>query len=96
VRPIVTWAGLQIPGTAAHLVDWVSERGTNMPRYFINFQNVHALDKDEQASICRAWKLAREAALISAREILADNIRAGAKDSALAWCGPFGSLTKLN
>jgi len=55
-----------------------------MPRFFINFQNVNELAKDDEGIDLQSLEAARKAALISAREILADNIKDGAKDPLVA------------
>jgi len=51
-----------------------------MPRFYINFQNGDQLAKDdtgvELPSLEAAWK----AALVSAREIIADDIKSDAKN----------------
>jgi hypothetical protein len=51
-----------------------------MPRFFINFQTVDWLDKDEAGIDLPSLEEAQAAALISAREILADNVRGSAKN----------------
>jgi hypothetical protein len=51
-----------------------------MPRYYINFENGDQLAKDDEgvelANLEAAWK----AALISARELMADNIKTDSKN----------------
>jgi hypothetical protein len=51
-----------------------------MPKFFINFQNANRLVKDDTGIDLPSLEQARETALISAREILADNIKSGAKN----------------
>jgi|GraSoiStandDraft_60_1057301.scaffolds.fasta_scaffold269294_3 hypothetical protein len=55
-----------------------------MPHFFINFQNVNELIQDDEGIDLPSLEAARQVALISAREILADNIKAGAKDALVA------------
>ena len=51
-----------------------------MPHFFINFQTVDWLDKDEAGVNLPNLEEARTAALVSAREILADNVKGGARN----------------
>jgi hypothetical protein len=46
-----------------------------MPRYYINFQNTNHLAKDDVGIVSPSLEGAWKAALVSAREIMADNIR---------------------
>jgi hypothetical protein len=50
-----------------------------MPRYYINFQSGDQLAKDDEGIELPSLEAARKAALISAREIIADEIKADAK-----------------
>jgi len=51
-----------------------------MPRFYINFQNGDRISKDDEGIELPSLEEARKAALISAREILADNIKGNAKN----------------
>ena len=51
-----------------------------MPHFFINFQNVNELIQDDEGIDLPSLEAARQVALISAREILADNVKGDAKD----------------
>ena len=51
-----------------------------MPRFYINFQNGDRISKDDEGIELPSLDEARKAALISAREILADNIKGDAKN----------------
>ena len=46
-----------------------------MPKYFINYQSGDLIAKDDEGQDYPGLEEARSAALASAREILADNIR---------------------
>lgn len=50
-----------------------------MPRLFINYQSGDSIAKDDEGHDYRALDEARSAALASAREILADNVRSGTR-----------------
>ena len=54
--------------------------GAPMPRFYINFQNGDRISKDDEGIELPSLEEARKAALISAREILADNIKGNAKN----------------
>jgi len=51
---------------------------------FINFQNVNVLIQDDEGIDLPSLEAARQVALISAREILADNVKSGTKDRLVA------------
>jgi hypothetical protein len=51
-----------------------------MPLFFINFRRDDQISKDDVGIDLPSLKEAGEAALVSAREILADTIKSGAKD----------------
>ena len=51
-----------------------------MSRFYINFQNGDEIAKDDERIELPSLEEARKAALISAREILADNIKGNAKN----------------
>jgi hypothetical protein len=51
-----------------------------MPRYYINFQSCDQLAKDDEGIELPSLEAAWKAALISAREIIADEIKADAKN----------------
>ena len=51
-----------------------------MPRFYINFQNGDRISKDDEGIELPSLVEARKAASISAREILADNIKGNAKN----------------
>jgi len=51
-----------------------------MPRYYINFQSGDQLAKDDEGIELPSLEAAWKAALISAREIIADEIKADAKN----------------
>ena len=51
-----------------------------MARFYINFQNGDRISKDDDGIELPSLEEARKAALISAREILADNIKGNAKN----------------
>ena len=57
-----------------------SAKETAMPKFFISFQNGDVVAKDDEGHECFGLEEAKEAALASAREILADNIKGNAKD----------------
>jgi hypothetical protein len=46
-----------------------------MPRFYINFRSGGRIAKDDQGIECATLEEARKAALASAREVLADNIK---------------------
>jgi len=50
-----------------------------MPRFYINFQNGDQLAKDDNGVELPSLEAAWKAALVSAREIIADNIKSDAK-----------------
>ena len=50
-----------------------------MPRFFINYQSGDSIAKDDEGHDYRGLDEARSAALASAREILADNVRSGTR-----------------
>jgi hypothetical protein len=54
-----------------------------MPKYFISFQNNSALAQDDEGQDLPGLDEARTAAMVSAREILADNIKGNAKNPLL-------------
>jgi len=51
-----------------------------MPKFFISFRNANRLAEDDIGLDLPSLEEARETALISAREILADNVKSGAKN----------------
>ena len=51
-----------------------------MSRFYINFQNGDQIAKDDEGVELPSIEEARAAALISAREILADNVKCNAKN----------------
>jgi hypothetical protein len=51
-----------------------------MPKFFISFQNGDVVAKDDEGHECLGLEEAKQAALASAREILADNIKGNAKN----------------
>ena len=51
-----------------------------MSRFYINFQNGDQIAKDDEGIELPSLEEARKAALISAREILADNVKGNAKN----------------
>jgi hypothetical protein len=51
-----------------------------VPRFYINFQNADQIARDEEGVDLPSLEDAHAAALASAREILADNVRTNAKD----------------
>jgi uncharacterized protein DUF6894 len=51
-----------------------------MPLFFINFRRDDQISKDDVGIDLPSLKEAREAALVSAPEILADTVKSGAKD----------------
>ena len=51
-----------------------------MPRYYINFQNADQFAKDDEGVELPSLEAAWKAALISARELLADNIKTDSKN----------------
>ena len=51
-----------------------------MARFYINFRNGDEIAKDDEGQDLPGLEEARAAALVSAREILADNVKAGAKN----------------
>ena len=51
-----------------------------MPRYYINFQNADQFAKDDEGVELPSLEAAWKAALISARELLADNIKTESKN----------------
>jgi len=51
-----------------------------MPLFFINFRRDDQISKDDVGIDLPSLKEAGEAALVSAREILADTVKSGAKD----------------
>ena len=51
-----------------------------MSRFYINFQNGDQIAKDDEGIELPSLDEARKAALISAREILADNVKCNAKN----------------
>jgi uncharacterized protein DUF6894 len=51
-----------------------------MARFYINFRNGNQIAKDDEGQDLPGLEEARAAALVSAREILADNVKAGAKN----------------
>jgi uncharacterized protein DUF6894 len=56
-----------------------------MPRFFIHFQNSNdTLAKDDMGQDLPGLEEARAAALVSAREIVADNVKAGTSISLVA------------
>jgi hypothetical protein len=50
------------------------------PCFYINFQNGDQIAKDDEGIELPSLEEARKAALISAREILADNVKGNAKN----------------
>jgi hypothetical protein len=51
-----------------------------MARFYINFRNGDEIAKDDEGQDLPGLEEARTAALVSAREILADNVKGGAKN----------------
>ena len=51
-----------------------------MSRFYINFQNGDQIAKDDEGIELPSLEEARAAALVSAREILADNVKCNAKN----------------
>jgi len=51
-----------------------------MPRFYINFLNGGQLAKDDTGIDLPSLEYAREAALVSAREIIADNVKGNASN----------------
>ena len=51
-----------------------------MARFYINFRNGDEIAKDDEGQDLPGLEEARAAALVSAREILADNVKGGAKN----------------
>jgi hypothetical protein len=51
-----------------------------MARFYINFRNGDEIAKDDEGLDLPNLEEARAAALVSAREILADNVKGGAKN----------------
>ena len=51
-----------------------------MSRFYINFQNGDRISKDDEGIELPSLEEARKAAMISAREILADNIKGNARN----------------
>ena len=52
-----------------------------MPRFFINYQSGDLIAKDDEGQDYPGLDEARSAALASAREILADNIRSATRNA---------------
>jgi len=50
-----------------------------MPRFYINFQNNDHIAQDDEGIDVPDLEAAQKAALISAREIVADNVKANSK-----------------
>jgi hypothetical protein len=50
-----------------------------MPRFYIDFRSGGRIAKDDQGIECATLEDARKTALVSAREVLADNIKWGSK-----------------
>jgi hypothetical protein len=55
-----------------------------MPRFHINFQNGHQIAEDDEGVDLPNLEEARKAALISAREIIADNVKSDTNNPLLA------------
>jgi hypothetical protein len=55
-----------------------------MPRFYIHFRNGDIIAKDDEGQDLPGLEEAREAAMVSAREILADNIKGKATNPLLA------------
>jgi len=51
-----------------------------MPRYYINFDNGNQFAKDDEGVELSSLEAAWKAALISARELMADNIKTDSKN----------------
>jgi hypothetical protein len=51
-----------------------------MPRFYIHFQNGDIIAKDDEGEDLPGLEEAKAAAMVSAREILADNIKGEAKN----------------
>ena len=51
-----------------------------MPRFYINFLNGGQLARDDEGIDLPSVEEAREAALVSAREIIADNVKGNARN----------------
>jgi len=51
-----------------------------MARFYINFRNGDEIAKDDEGQDLPGLEEARATALVSAREILADNVKGGAKN----------------
>jgi hypothetical protein len=52
-----------------------------MPRFFINYQSGDLIAKDDEGQDYPGVEEARSAALASARELLADNIRSASRNA---------------
>jgi hypothetical protein len=55
-----------------------------MPRYYINFQNGDQFAKDDEGVELPSLEAAWKAALVSARELMADDIKSEAENPLLA------------
>jgi hypothetical protein len=55
-----------------------------MPRFYFNFRNGDRLAKDDEGQDLPGLEEAKAVALVAARELLADNVRAAAKNPLLA------------
>ncbi|MDB5605092.1 MAG: hypothetical protein JWP25_1992 [Bradyrhizobium sp.] len=51
-----------------------------MPRFYIHFQNGDVIAKDDEGEDLPGLEEAKAAAVVSAREIVADNIKSNAKN----------------
>jgi hypothetical protein len=57
-----------------------TEKEETMPRFYINFLNGGQLARDDEGIDLPSLEEAREAALVSAREIIADNVKGNARN----------------
>jgi hypothetical protein len=62
------------------VIPFLQQRRSAMPRFFINFVNADQIAKDEEGVDLPSLEDAREAAMASARELIADSVRVNAKD----------------
>jgi hypothetical protein len=62
------------------LVLLVCQKEDAMPRFYINFRNGNQIAQDDEGQDMPGLEEAKAAAVLAAREILADNIKRGATD----------------
>jgi uncharacterized protein DUF6894 len=62
------------------IVAFCSPKGGSMPIFYINFQSGDEISKDDEGQDLPGLEEARTAALVAAREILADNVKGDAKN----------------